>query len=170
MRGTGLIAALFGVGLLAGCATGVVGPKATDATGCLADYRAQTAQHGRSAEIDGAYRACLARVGATPEQIRAAESRPYYTPEVRGAGAMTGGTGYRGSYRMPGGVPSPATAPAKPVKAPKPAKGKLPLPTGYPLLPGDAALWPTLTLKQQERAMFFLQHGGTIRSSLEPDR
>lgn len=45
--------------------------------------------------------------------------------------------------------------------------GKLPLPEGYPLMPGDAALWPSLTLAQQQRAMLFLRNGSTIRSSLE---
>lgn len=52
------------------------------------------------------------------------------------------------------------------VAAPKPAPGKLPLPTDYPLLPGDAELWATLTLEQQERALLFLEDGGTIRGSL----
>ncbi|GHE01692.1 hypothetical protein U879_16355 [Defluviimonas sp. 20V17] len=56
-------------------------------------------------------------------------------------------------------------APAAP--APRAAAGKLPLPTAYPLMPGDAALWPTLTLAQQRRALVFLRDGSTIRSSLE---
>ena len=47
--------------------------------------------------------------------------------------------------------------------------GKLPLPAEYPLLEGDAELWPTLTLEQQERAIEFLETGSTIRSSLKPD-
>lgn len=45
--------------------------------------------------------------------------------------------------------------------------GKLPLPTAFPLMPGDTALWPTLTLAQQQRALVFLRNGSTIRSSLE---
>lgn len=168
MRGAGLFAALCGAGLLAGCATGAMGPKPVDAKGCVAEYRMQTARHGQSAANDDAYRACLARVGATPDEVRAAANQPSYTPEVRGTAAMTGGTGYRGSYRLPGAMPPPVAA--TPSKAPKPAKGKLPLPTQYPLMPGDAALWPTLTRQQQERAIFFLQHGSTIRSSLESNR
>lgn len=47
--------------------------------------------------------------------------------------------------------------------------GRLPLPSQYPLEPGDAALWPTLTLEQQQRALLFLQDGSTIRSSLKED-
>jgi len=49
------------------------------------------------------------------------------------------------------------------------APGILPLPTQYPLEPGDAALWPTLTLEQQQRAILFLQDGSTIKSSLKGD-
>ncbi|MEO8529689.1 MAG: hypothetical protein ABI459_00555 [Deltaproteobacteria bacterium] len=53
-----------------------------------------------------------------------------------------------------------------PVKQAKVAPGKLPLPTQYPLLAGDAELWPTLTRAQQDRALTFLKQGGTIRDSL----
>ena len=45
-------------------------------------------------------------------------------------------------------------------------RGKLPLPVQYPLLPGDAELWQSLTLEQQQRAMLFLKDGSSIRSSL----
>lgn len=58
---------------------------------------------------------------------------------------------------------SVAALPAAPQKV---AAGKLPLPTQYPLLPGDAELWASLTLEQQERALKFLADGGTIRGSL----
>ncbi len=47
--------------------------------------------------------------------------------------------------------------------------GGLPLPTQYALMPGDAELWPQLTLAQQQRAMRFLDDGSTIRSSLRGD-
>lgn len=60
-------------------------------------------------------------------------------------------------------------APAAPVaSAPGPA-GDLALPSGYPLMAGDAELWPTLTRAQQERALLFLQDGSSIRSSLRTD-
>lgn len=50
------------------------------------------------------------------------------------------------------------------------ADGRLALPTAYPLQPGDAELWATLTRAQQERALAFLRTGGTIRSSLRGDQ
>ena len=59
-------------------------------------------------------------------------------------------------------------APSKP-KAPPTAAGKLPYPDEYTLQPGDAELWPTLTLAQQQRAIEFLKSGSTIRSSLDGD-
>ncbi|OYX43854.1 MAG: hypothetical protein B7Z02_07820 [Rhodobacterales bacterium 32-67-9] len=72
--------------------------------------------------------------------------------------------------------PAPATAqPAPPVAQPVPVtpaprqqtvRGNLPLPTQYPLMPGDADLWPTLTLAEQQRALLYLKDGSTIRSSL----
>jgi hypothetical protein len=43
------------------------------------------------------------------------------------------------------------------------------LPTAYPLLPGDAALWQGMTAAQRERALLFLQDGSTVASSLKPD-
>ena len=59
-------------------------------------------------------------------------------------------------------------APNKP-KAPPTVAGKLPYPDEYTLQPGDAELWPTLTLAQQQRAIEFLKSGSTIRSSLDGD-
>jgi hypothetical protein len=44
-----------------------------------------------------------------------------------------------------------------------------PLPWDFPLMPGDAALWETLTVEQQQRALAFLSDGSTIRSSLLGD-
>ncbi|MEP2717133.1 hypothetical protein [Pseudophaeobacter sp.] len=52
------------------------------------------------------------------------------------------------------------------------AKGpvsQVPTPWDYPLMPGDAALWETLTVEQQQRALAFLSDGSTIRSSLAGD-
>lgn len=45
----------------------------------------------------------------------------------------------------------------------------VPLPWDFPLMPGDAALWETLTVEQQRRALTFLSDGSTIRSSLIVD-
>lgn len=46
---------------------------------------------------------------------------------------------------------------------------QVPLPWDFPLMPGDAALWETLTVEQQQRALAFLSDGSTIRSSLIED-
>ncbi|MEP0156201.1 hypothetical protein [Pseudophaeobacter sp.] len=43
---------------------------------------------------------------------------------------------------------------------------QVPLPWDFPLMPGDAALWETLTVEEQRRALAFLSDGSTIRSSL----
>lgn len=43
------------------------------------------------------------------------------------------------------------------------------VPSEYPLLPGDAALWQSMSPEQQLRALEFLRDGSTIRSSLQPD-
>lgn len=56
-----------------------------------------------------------------------------------------------------------------PERVARAVSGKLPLPTEYPLLPGDAELWPSLTLEEQQRAIEFLKSGSSIRSSLLPD-
>lgn len=48
-------------------------------------------------------------------------------------------------------------------------RGTLPFPNQYPLMSGDSALWPRLTMAQQRRAMLFLQSGSTIQSSLMGD-
>lgn len=42
-------------------------------------------------------------------------------------------------------------------------------PSEYPLQPGDAALWQSMSVDQQLRALEFLRDGSTIRSSLQPD-
>jgi hypothetical protein len=63
-----------------------------------------------------------------------------------------------------------ANVPPNKPKAPPTAAGKLPYPDEYVLQPGDDALWPTLTLEQQKRAIEFLKAGSTIRSSLDGDQ
>ncbi len=63
-----------------------------------------------------------------------------------------------------------AKVPPKKAKAPATVAGKLPYPDDYVLQPGDAELWPTLTLAQQTRAIEFLKAGSTIRSSLDGDQ
>lgn len=49
------------------------------------------------------------------------------------------------------------------------ANGKLSVPQGYNLSTHDRALWPSLTLQQQKRALAFLKEGSTIQSSLLED-
>lgn len=119
--------------------------------------------------------ACIAQAMDTPlGEAFDAESiapQPRYTERQRGAAVLSGGSGYHGAYLEGGSGASRATAqPEKAVKAPKAAKGKLPLPVQYPLMPGDAELWPTLTLDQQKRALVYLQDGSTILASLGESR
>lgn len=100
-----------------------------------------------------------------------ASARPRYTKKQRGAPVLSGGAGYSGSY-LEGGSGrgyAPATAPERPRTIRKARRGVAPLPSGYPLLPGDEELWYSLTPAQQQRALEFLSDGSTIRSSLEPD-
>lgn len=54
-------------------------------------------------------------------------------------------------------------------RADAPVRGTLALPTQFPLMSGDTALWPRMTMAQQRRAMQFLQTGSTILSSLQAD-
>lgn len=97
---------------------------------------------------------------------------PAYTKRKRGASVLSGGSGYRGSY-LEGGTGRGAAATAGTVAAPRLARkarrGLTPPPAGYALLPGDEALWYSLTPAQQQRALDFLKDGSTIRSSLEAD-
>jgi len=58
------------------------------------------------------------------------------------------------------------TTSASPAKA---LRGTLPYPSQYPLMSGDSALWPRMTMAQQRRAMLFLRTGSTIQSSLFGD-
>ncbi|MBT0958105.1 hypothetical protein IV417_11970 [Alphaproteobacteria bacterium KMM 3653] len=53
---------------------------------------------------------------------------------------------------------------------PNAAQGKIPFPSGYVAeLPGDRALWETMSVEQQQRALAFLSTGSTIQSSLYGD-
>ena len=112
---------------------------------------------------------------ATPVQEYGAQA-PTYTKRQRGASALSGGAGYHGSYLEGGtGQGASLTAPEgkrktwwQRVFGGVGGKG-VSLPAGYPLMPGDEALWNSLTVAQQERARRFLEDGSTIRSSLKPD-
>lgn len=90
-----------------------------------------------------------------------------YTEKTRGAAVLSGGAGYHGAYLKT--TPEEPEQATKPAAAAKVAPGKLPLPTDYPLLPGDAELWPTLTRAEQERALLFLKDGSSIRASLRTE-
>jgi hypothetical protein len=179
-------ALIASVTLLAACRQ-PIGEYATNAEQCKGAYDDVRSQFRRKTagqigpgtglakaivrgQQESAYQDCLARVGATPAQISRAAPLAY-TGRQRGAALLSGGAGYRGSYLYGGAGSGPAlaAAPQAPVKAPPTPKGKLPLPVEYPLLPGDAELWPTLTLEQQKRALLFLKDGSTIRASLRTD-
>ncbi|MCP5324092.1 MAG: hypothetical protein H6902_05590 [Rhodobacteraceae bacterium] len=117
-----------------------------------------------TAEEAATINACLERAGAPAIARTVTVAVP--TPEREGAGLFTEGAGYRGSSLVEVTI---APAPAAATTYVKPATGKLPLPSTFPLLPGDAELWPTLTRAEQERALMFLQDGSTIRASLRTD-
>lgn len=107
--------------------------------------------------------ACLRNMGEPG--ITRTMTAGVYTPETGGA-VVTGGTGYRGAELVKVTIaPPPASAKVAPPAKP----GKLALPVEYPLLPGDAELWDTLTLAQQQRALLFLRDGSTIRASLRTE-
>jgi len=125
---------------------------------------------GKSA-LQFRYKRCMTRAGATPAQIAVevpASSRA--RSGRRSRAVMSGGAGYRIS-----GAPVRATTRVAPTttrtvaRRGKSRNGKLALPTQYPLMQGDAALWSTLTLEQQKRAILFLQSGSSIQSSLLGD-
>jgi hypothetical protein len=96
--------------------------------------------------------------------VQTADGTLSYSKKQRGASVLSGGAGYHGANLQK--TPTQPAQPKKPARAAKAAPGKLPLPAGYPLLPGDAELWPTLSREQQDRAMLFLKDGSTIRASL----
>lgn len=124
---------------------------------------------GADASVRSGYLSCLDRVGELPAGVTVQKSAGYVPTSQRekhGSNVLSGGTGYQTQAYSKSKKSSVEVAAAKPQKT---AKGKLPLPTQYPLLPGDAALWPTLTLAQQQRALEFLATGSTIVSSLKVD-
>lgn len=61
------------------------------------------------------------------------------------------------------------TSRTRTVRDPQSVRGALPLPSQFPLMSGDVALWPRMTANQQRRAMQFLQTGSTILSSMQGD-
>lgn len=148
---------------------------------------AKPAQGGTRAEAD-ALNACIrakvagrgsAASGVASQPVResatapagVATAQPKYTKRQRGAAVLSGGAGYHGAY-LEGGSGNgyvTATAATEPRKAKRARRGLSPLPSGYPLMPGDEELWYSLTPAQQLRARQFLEDGSTIRSSLQPD-
>lgn len=131
---------------------------------------------GQKDPLELALQSCLRSTGA-PGTYTAnqREIGPAGVPVVR---AAAGGT-LRGEVLMNACVEARMTRstsavtlidqPVKPVAAKTRNVGGLPLPTEYPLLPGDPELWNSLTRAQQERALRFLKAGSTIRSSLGSD-
>lgn len=112
---------------------------------------------------------------ATPVREYSAQASTY-TKRQRGASALSGGAGYHGSYLEGGsGQGASLTAPEGQRKTwwqrtfGGVSGNGVSLPSGYPLMPGDEALWNSMTVAQQERARQFLEDGSTIRSSLKSD-
>ena len=117
-------------------------------------------------EFDRAFQNCKRQTGAPGQYVVGPEG----TNGVPVVLAGTGGT-LRGEVLLNACIAqnlgtTVATLPAAPQKV---APGKLPLPSQYPLLPGDAELWASLTRAQQERALKFLADGSTIRGSLRTE-
>jgi hypothetical protein len=124
---------------------------------------------GADASVRSEHLACLDRVGELPAGVTVQKTAGYVPTSQRekhGSNVLSGGTGYQTQAYSKSTKSSAEITAAKPQKT---AKGKLPLPTQYPLLAGDAALWPTLTLAEQQRALEFLATGSTIASSLKVD-
>ena len=69
-------------------------------------------------------------------------------------------------HKVAGTMPKMSPVQSEPVMM---DNGKLSLPEGYNLSVEDKALWPTLTLVQQKRALAFLKSGSTLQSSLLGD-
>ncbi len=113
---------------------------------------------------------CLSQTGAKGTYVRSAGQvepngllsfRPAAGGDVRGAVLMNA---CAERHHMAAGT-MPKLTGGNPVMR----KGKLAVPTGYNLSAADRALWPTLTLAQQKRALAFLKSGSTIQSSLLKD-
>lgn len=154
LRGPVLCVAATAV--LAGCSTGAgVGHRSVKDCSDRVGFN-QRAAAARASGVTG-------NIHATPEEQAAIDA------------CVTGG---RGRVVAPARARPPAPTAMKPIRtavqpvpaAPAPRqqalRGNLPLPSQYPLLPGDAELWPTLTLAEQQRALLYLKDGSTIRSSL----
>ncbi|KAE9632696.1 hypothetical protein [Parasedimentitalea maritima] len=108
---------------------------------------------GGTAEGAASMNACIQRMASTSGY--AGSNRGRATVETE---SVSGGN-YTVSTYTYGSPPAAAAGP----------RGKLPLPTQYPLMPGDTQLWAQLSEAQQLRAIQFLQGGSTIRSSLSGD-
>ncbi|MGL4280073.1 MAG: hypothetical protein ACRCS0_06885 [Albidovulum sp.] len=113
----------------------------------------------------------IAESSAAPKGVPTQSSAPAprYTEKQRGASVLSGGAGYHGAVMEGGTGYAGAQSAAPATKRKKAPRGKMALPSGYALMPGDEALWYSLTLAQQQRALEFLEDGSTIRSSLEAD-
>lgn len=163
-----IVAALGATGLLAACAA----PDADFATRCMSrvkpvgqyDYAAgqdipvvMAGQGGTQAGAD-AVNACIDRLAAE-QGLKPGMARTMPSGGPAAATVAEGGSQLRTLVGRPA---APIAVQAQPV----PAAGNLPLPTQYPLMPGDRELWFSMTRAQQQRALTYLQSGSTIRSSL----
>lgn len=113
------------------------------------------------------YLECLNHVGELPAGVTY-ERRTAHIPSAQrsryGSSVLAGGSGYRTDpYQSK--KPKP-TVYKNPVET---SSTGLELPTQYALLPGDEALWKSMSLSQQTRAISFLASGSTIASSLKGD-
>ena len=136
-----VVTALGFGGLLPTPANAVPGYKLTEQCADLSGFTARALRHP-----DYAHR----KIYATPQEL--AYINRCVTANIRPAAGTT-----TFKTRVKTRAPAPAV------------RGTLPYPGQYPLMSGDSALWPRLTMAQQRRAMLFLQSGSTIQSSLRGD-
>lgn len=114
------------------------------------------------------YLECLNHVGELPAGVSfTKESAAIPTAERSryGSNVLVGGAGYRTDPFVTK-TPQPTVYTRTEIST---NNTGLELPTQYALLPGDEALWKTMSLSQQTRAMSFLASGSTIASSLQGD-
>ena len=116
---------------------------------------------------------CLSETGAKGAYVRspqrvAENGLPLIVPAEGGdaRGALLMNACIERRHTNMGTMPK---APPKPSASIMMANGKLSVPENYILSEEDKALWPTLTLEQQKRALLFLQSGSTVQSSLQED-
>lgn len=142
------VAFLIGGLVLAGCATHTAGPKDYIPT-CRSETGAK-----------GSYVKSAGQIG--PNGL--ATILPADGADARGALLMNA---CNEQHHKEAGTLPKVSSPKESVMM---ADGKLSLPQKYTLSPEDKALWPTLTLEQQKRALLFLKSGSTIQSSLQGDQ